>query len=104
MLKYSESPLSQLPYLELFQIGGGAVRAFFGGASQATFSGEAQLKKSPSIYPVYNPFKVFGQKYLRPVNRSPLLIIFGGILDLPTFVASKMLKCRLKDIEEKKLL
>ena len=49
MLKYSESPLSQLPYLELFQSGGGPVRAFFGGASLETFSGEAQLKKSPCM-------------------------------------------------------
>ena len=51
MFKYSESPLSQLPYLELFQSGegGGAVRGFFGGASLDTFSGEAQLKKSPCI-------------------------------------------------------
>ena len=47
MLKYSESLLSQLPYLELFQSGEGPVRAFFGGASLETFSGEAQLKKSP---------------------------------------------------------
>ena len=45
MLKYSESPLSQLPYLELFQSVGGPVRAFFRGASLETFSGEAQLKK-----------------------------------------------------------
>ena len=47
MLKYSESPLSQLPYLELFQSGGGPVRAFLGGASLEIFSGEAQLKNHP---------------------------------------------------------
>ena len=47
MLKYSEFSLSQLPYLELFlSVGGWAFRAFFGGASQETFSGEAELKKS----------------------------------------------------------
>ena len=34
MLNYSESPLSQLPYLELFQSGGGA-----GGGSQGVFWG-----------------------------------------------------------------
>ena len=33
MLNYSESPLSQLPYLELFQSGGG------GGGSQGVFLG-----------------------------------------------------------------
>ena len=47
MLKYSESPLSQPPYLELFQSRGGPVEAFFGGASLETFSGEAQLKNHP---------------------------------------------------------
>ena len=50
MLKYLESPLSQPPYLELFQSRGGPVEAFFGGASLETFSGEAQLKKHPVVF------------------------------------------------------
>ena len=45
MLKYSESPLFQLPYLELFQSGRGASQGVFGGASLDTFSREAQIKK-----------------------------------------------------------
>ena len=45
MFKYLEYPLSQPPYLELFQSreGGGAVEAFLGGASLDTFLVEAQL-------------------------------------------------------------
>jgi len=50
MLKYWETPLSQLPYLELFQCREGPVRAFFGGASLETFSGEAQLKITLYIF------------------------------------------------------
>ena len=53
MLKYSESPLSQLPYLELFQSEGGASQGVFGGASLETFSGEAQFKKHPVSSPEY---------------------------------------------------
>jgi len=45
--KYLESPLSQPPYLELFQSKGGAVEAFLGRASLETFSGETRLKKPP---------------------------------------------------------
>ena len=45
MFKYLEYPLSQPPYLELFQSrgGGGAVETFLGGASLDTFLVEAQL-------------------------------------------------------------
>ena len=41
MLKYSESPLSQLPYLELFQSGGGggSQGVFWGGQSRDMFRG-----------------------------------------------------------------
>ena len=41
MLKYSESPLSQLPYLELFQSGGGGGGrgVFWGGQSRDMFRG-----------------------------------------------------------------
>ena len=42
--------LTQPPYLELFQSRGGPVKAFLGGASLETFSGEAQLKKPPCNY------------------------------------------------------
>ena len=42
------SPLSAA-ILRTFSNWGGPVRAFFGGASLETFSGEAQLKKSPCI-------------------------------------------------------
>ena len=40
MLKYLESPHSQLPYLELFQSGGGASQGvFWGGQSRDVFRG-----------------------------------------------------------------
>ena len=45
MLNYSESPLSQLPYLELFQSGGGAVRAFFGGGQSRDMFRGGPVKK-----------------------------------------------------------
>ena len=48
MLKYLKSPLSAA-ILRTFSKWGGPVRAFYGGASLETFSGEAQLKKSPCI-------------------------------------------------------
>ena len=47
MLKYSESPLSAA-ILRTFSKGGGAVRAFFGGASLDIFRG-GPVKKSPCI-------------------------------------------------------
>ena len=50
MLKYSESPLSAAILRTFSKWRGGPVRAFLGGASLETFSGEAQLKKSPCIY------------------------------------------------------
>jgi len=52
MFKYLESPLSQPPYLELFQSKGGAVEAFLGRASLETFSGEARLKNHPVVRPI----------------------------------------------------
>ena len=45
MFKYLESPL-------FFKVGGGPAEAFFGGASLETFSGEAQLKKTPCIWKI----------------------------------------------------
>ena len=48
MLKYSESPLSQLPYLELFQRGGGSQGVYWGGQSRDIFRG-GPVKKSPCI-------------------------------------------------------
>ena len=42
--------ISPLSAANFFKVGGwGPVRAFFGGGSMETFSGEAQLKKSPCI-------------------------------------------------------
>ena len=52
MLKYSESSLSQPPYLELFQ-SRGPVEVFLGGASLETFSGEAQLKKKLPVQTIF---------------------------------------------------
>ena len=59
MFKYSVSPLSQSPYLELFRSRGGPVEDFFffflgGGGSQETFSGEAQLRKT-TLYDFLGP-------------------------------------------------
>ena len=45
MLKYSESPLSQLPYLELFQSVGGLVRAFLGGGQSRDIFRGGPVKK-----------------------------------------------------------
>ena len=48
MVKYSESPLSQLPYLELFQSGGRASQGFFwGGQSRDIFRGGPVKKNHP---------------------------------------------------------
>ena len=45
MLKYSESPLSQLPYLELFQSGGGASQGVFGGGQPRDIFRGGPVKK-----------------------------------------------------------
>ena len=45
MFKYSESPLSQLPYLELFQSGGGASQGVFGGGQSRDIFRGGPVKK-----------------------------------------------------------
>ena len=54
MLKYSESPLSQLSYLELFQSrGGGASRGIFGGGqSRDIFRGGPVKKTTLYLIPI----------------------------------------------------
>ena len=50
MFKYSESPLSQPPYLELFQSMGGASRGILGGGqSRDIFRGGTVKKKTPCM-------------------------------------------------------
>ena len=73
MLKYSESPLSQLPYLELFlSVGGASQGVFWGGQSRDIFRG-GPVKKIT----LYVHFVAFV---------SELKIYFGGnIVDSQRF-------------------
>ena len=53
MLKSAESPLSQLPYLELFQGGGAGQGVFWGGQSRDIFRGGSVKKITLYHYSVW---------------------------------------------------
>ena len=56
MLKYLESPLSQLPYLELFQSRGGASQGIFGGGQSRDIFRGSPVKKHPVLSNQYPSF------------------------------------------------